>query len=696
MLPILLFILAAFPPLHPRAPWKPDRNLPRQSVQWIPLLRNPEIRFLTENQLSLTLDKSPGIARLHYYPVRRPVELTGKLDYNVLAKRTQLQDAAARLKFSQPLTEASYQWLPHRVTRLWEGAGSRIREEIAVHGNQAAIRLTRLAGAPLLVTLEAPAQRELESGIIVNSAPHQVTLETSAIFAIGVGYEPQPLTAPEQVFESAYRTWDYYFTALVPRLSTANQVLDRLYYYLFYVVRSSLFDIPYEPYQYPYTCPWKTGAIWQWTWNTGMNAVTERWLNDSSLAKAGTRLIAANNGSLYFGSYLHPFHPAPPWSIFDWYPEVDAAQKKLAGKDYAFLSVMPYSVPNAFLGIREVYLMTGDQSFLDQNLPLMHDYEQRARQLAPPGSILTPFPMMVDEFDYSLRWKPVQKTFTKGGQQRAFDVPVEMVDVNSYLYVLRRILEDAYTRRGDHKDAAKMHELAARTRREVNARFWDQAKNFYCDTRSDTHASTGVRAVSGFAPLYAGIAPPAQRKALLEALDNPKLFGAPYPVPSIELDHPDLDANLLTYGGDSLITTGVWTVVNALAAAGEDVRAADYLARAIRMMTAEGVSSSYSYNALTGHPNQAKHTLATQSAIVNDLIVRYIVGLNPVEGNAIDFHPMAATIAKGRLHYGPFRYKERHWIEVDQVPEGFRLTIDGTARSINTAHRVRITLRNRD
>ncbi|MCX6621894.1 MAG: hypothetical protein NTY38_12645, partial [Acidobacteria bacterium] len=123
------------------------------------------------------------------------------------------------------------------------------------------------------------------------------------------------LQSPQSVFDAALQTWDYYFTALVPRLATANPALDRLYYSLFYVVRSSLFDIPFQPYQYPYTCPWKTAAIWQWTWNTPMNAVTERWLNDSSLAKAGTRLIAANGGAMYFGTYLHPPHPAPPGSI---------------------------------------------------------------------------------------------------------------------------------------------------------------------------------------------------------------------------------------------------------------------------------------------------------------------------------------------------------------------------------------------
>jgi hypothetical protein len=727
MLGPLLLLLAAFPPLQPRAPWQPDPNLPRQKVEWTALLRNPEIRFLTDNQLSVTLDKTPGIAKFHYYPVRRRVELAGKLDYEILARETRFEGVGARVHFPFELRESNYEWRPDGVTRTWEGHGSRVREEITVQGNVAVVRLTRLAGAPLDVTIQGQLKDVCETATVngkpvlrfpdgvalapatANGSPAEITkgayalharLDATLAVVVAAGYQPESVAAdrdralatPQSVFEAAHATWDYYFTVLVPRLATANPALDRLYYYLFYVVRSSLFDIPFAPYSFPYTCPWKTGAIWQWSWNTPMNAVTERWLNDSSLAKSGLRLIAVNGGGLYFGTYLHPFHAAPPRSIFDWYPEVDAAQKKLEAKDYEFLSVLPYSVPNAFLGVHEVYLMTGDSAFLDENLPLMKAYELEARRRAPRGSVLTPFQMMVDEFDYSLRWKPVQGTFTKGGLQRAFDLPVEMVDVNSYLYVLRGTLADAYRERSDFAAERTMRQLAERTAREVNARFWDPTRDFYCDTRSDNHASTGVRAISGFAPLYAGIVPAERRAKLVAALDDPKGFGAPYPAPSISLDHPDLDPGLLTYGGDSLITTGVWTLVNALAASGEDARASKLLARTVEMMTRNGVSSSYSYNSLTGAPNQDKHTLSTQSAIVNDLIARYVVGLTPVAGDEIEFHPLAAALAGGQMHFGPFRYKDRHWVEVWQSGSTWRVTIDGASVTLATPRRVRLRL----
>ena len=707
-----------FPALKPRAAWKPDPTLQRQNVAWAELLQNSEIRFLTDNQLSLSLDSAPGVARFHYYPTRKHVDLVGKLDYGYLAKQTQFEGEGARVVFRDrngstiSLHEVNYVWRPDRVERLWKGGGSKVREEITVQGNVAAVRLVRVGGPPLDIVIRGSFTYQFETHTIgkqpvfcfangISIAPSMVgvtrvetikngyelrgTLESKIDFVAAVGYLPadvaadrtRAIGAPQKIFDTARDSWDFYFTAVVPRLLTANAHLNRLYYYLFYVVRSSMFDIPWEPYQHAYTCPWKTGAVWQWSWNTPMNAVAERWLNDSSLSKSGIQLIAKNGGAMYFGSYLHPFKPATPrLNIFDWYREVDEAQKKLEPKDYDFLSVIPYTVPNAFLGTREVYLMTGDKDFLRENLPLMMSYEEQARRRAEGGSLITPFQMMVDEFDYSLRWKPVQKTFTKGGLQRAFDIPVEMVDVNSYLYALRQTLAVAFRDLGQSADETAMQSLAKRTSADINRRFWDSKRNFYCDARSDNHESIGVRAISGFAPLYVGIVPPARREKLIQALEDSHGFGAPYPFPSVELSNPDLDPNLITYGGDSLITTGVWTLVNALAQIGENERASKYLGRAIEMMTKDGVSSSYSYNSLTGRPNQKKHQLSTQSAILNDLIARYVVGLTPRSDDVFEFKPIAASLAGGELKFGPFRYKDKHWIQVEQTKNAWHLSID--------------------
>lgn len=683
------------PPLVARPPWKADATLPRRSFDWERVLESRDIRLLADNQLTLRFESKPGIARVQYYPRRRPVQLVGKLDYSVLERETQHRSEGVGIQFidgagkSVHLGESGYRWRPHKVERKWSGADWEILEEITLLGNVAGLRLTKLRGPALHVeVMDASAPLDLVRMRV--PADSRFALDKPLTLFVAMGYEPQKVSAelaaceanPAALFERSRDMWDQYFTAMVPRLEANDERLVRLYYYQFYVVRSSLYDIPYEPYVYPYTCPWKTGAIWQWSWNTPMNAVAERWLNDSSIAKAGMLLIAANQGALYFGTHLRPLKLGlKNREILDWYPEMDRLQKRLEerDRDHEWLFVLPYTVPNSFLGIWEVYLMTGDREFLRANLPYMAGYEESARKRAKPGTLLTPFQIMVDEYDYSLRWKPVQSGFTKGGLQRGFDVPVLMVDFNVYLIELRRMLSRAYDELGLGVKAREMARYAEQSAADVNRYLWDEQRAFYTDARADNGALTGVRAISGFTPLFAGITPAVRTRALMAALDDPKGFGSPYPIPSIELRHPDLDPNMTTYGGDSLLTSGVWMIVNALVRNHEAARAKTYLHKAVEMVMHDGVSSSYSYNPITARPNQTRHTLSTQSAILIDLVGRYVAGITPRADDLFEFNPVALDPSRGPLKFGPFRYKQKHWITAEWTGNEYVITVDGAS-----------------
>ena len=69
----------------------------------------------------------------------------------------------------------------------------------------------------------------------------------------------------------------------------------------------------------------------------------------------------------------------------------------------------------------------------------------------------------------------------------------------------------------------------------VNELLWCPDEEFYFD-RDFQGCWTGVKAVSGFLPLFAGIADPAQAAALRRHLHNPSTFGAALPIPSVSLD----------------------------------------------------------------------------------------------------------------------------------------------------------------
>ena len=85
----------------------------------------------------------------------------------------------------------------------------------------------------------------------------------------------------------------------------------------------------------------------------------------------------------------------------------------------------------------------------------------------------------------------------------------------------------------EHAEAARSH--ADRIAQAANALLWSQQDGIYFD-RTFAGAWTGIKAVSAFVPMLAGIPSPAQAKALAQHLADPASFAAPFPVPSLALD----------------------------------------------------------------------------------------------------------------------------------------------------------------
>jgi hypothetical protein len=97
------------------------------------------------------------------------------------------------------------------------------------------------------------------------------------------------------------------------------------------------------------------------------------------------------------------------------------------------------------------------------------------------------------------------------------------------------------------------------------------------------------------------------------------------------------------------------------------------------MVMRDGASSAYSYNPITAHPNQARHTLATQSAILIDLVGRYVAGITPRTDGLFEFNPVALDPARGPMKFGPFRYKQKHWITTEWTGKEYVVTVDGAS-----------------
>ena len=114
-----------YAPLKARRPWVPGSIPALSPFDWESLLANKEIRFLTENQLSIYVDSEHGIYRIHYFPVRKRPQLAEKLNYALVAKENKFSCVGENIHFQNAdgtpaeVEESDYRWWPHKIERLW-------------------------------------------------------------------------------------------------------------------------------------------------------------------------------------------------------------------------------------------------------------------------------------------------------------------------------------------------------------------------------------------------------------------------------------------------------------------------------------------------------------------------------------------------------------------------------------------------
>ena len=324
--------------------------------------------------------------------------------------------------------------------------------------------------------------------------------------------------------------------------------------------------------------------------------------------------------------------------------------------DWAF--VMPYTTPLAVHGIWEIYQRTGDVEYLESHLDEMVEYEETLSAHDPDGDGLVDYNGMVDEYDYSIRWRTAVKGYKKGTESLLeFDRPLEMIDINAQLCLLREDLIRSARILGREGLERRIAERLEKTKAAVNSLLWDDERGCYRDMDAKTHEPTGVFSVAAYSALMAGIPSREQAERMVALLDDPKSFGSPWPVPSVTMDAEALDTTVITYGGDVLITSGVWTTILGLVRYGFEEKAREILWKVMEMVGGSGPTSSYSYDSLTGRPNMDRHQFCSQSAILSDLFLRYVVGFVPRADDIIECHPFALPTEWDHFEFGPLVWR---------------------------------------
>lgn len=120
--------------------------------------------------------------------------------------------------------------------------------------------------------------------------------------------------------------------------------------------------------------------------------------------------------------------------------------------------------------------------------------------------------------------------FDQDGPWLAVDFNAYAVSEMTHLSCMARVL-------GYEEEACRWAERRAEIAGLINQWLWDDERGFYLDRHADGRWCP-VMAVSGFLPLWAGIASSEQADRLAAHLTNPDEFWAPFPVPSVSLSDP--------------------------------------------------------------------------------------------------------------------------------------------------------------
>ncbi len=243
-------------------------------------------------------------------------------------------------------------------------------------------------------------------------------------------------------------------------------------------------------------------------------------------------------------------------------------------------------------------------------------------------------------------------------------IPIRLkgVDATVYIYELQKTLAWMAEKLGLPSDARTWRKKAKKTRRAILKLMWDPDSHFFADLKPGTWERSPYKPAVGFYPFMTDVAEKDHLSAVREHLLNPKEFWTPYPVPSSSLSDPysnpygEWKNKRLScpWNGRSWLMTNSH-VVDALAHAAQTLdprlkgHAADLLRRAIRMLFVDGDPqrpTSYEYyNPVTGQAPFFRGTDDYMHSWIVDLIIRYVAGLQPQDGNEIVIDPLPLRLS---------------------------------------------------
>ncbi len=452
--------------------------------------------------------------------------------------------------------------------------------------------------------------------------------------------------------------WRAYFAAL-PRFSSGDERLDTAWWYRWYGLRLNTIAPAAGNYRHPAVAEGIDYFRVPIAYSAPCHMLETRWMADGTLAWGSLLTFLDNqraDGSL--PNHVHLDHVAPSGIYHaDWGTRVLDVYRVHPDRE---------ALARAYEGLTRY----AGHFYRERDAQGSHLYDH-VNQWESGQEYMSRYVWVDDTAD---EWKPMKRRL-KG------------IDASVYVYALERALAEMSRILGRGEEAA-WDERADATRDAIRRLAWNPEIEAFVDCDPDLRRSQLVFALS-FYPFATDIAEERHLVSIRRHLLDPDVFWTPFPVPASPLTDPEFSAAPAWRGKR---TNCPWNgrtwpmtnshVVEALArASGLDPSlresTAHLISRFVAMMAFDGdpkrPNSFEHYNPLTGTPSAYRGIDDYMHSWVNDLLVKYVVGLRPdAEGALVDPFPFGLErVALSGVHL------RGHIVDVEVVRGAARVSVDG-------------------
>ena len=201
--------------------------------------------------------------------------------------------------------------------------------------------------------------------------------------------------------------------------------------------------------------------------------------------------------------------------------------------------------PIAGWGTYMVYRRTNDKEFLREMMPKLlkyHEWRYKYRDhdqngLCEYGGIDSKVYMGQWEsgMDVAVKFNGVKMLKNAEG---AYSFDQESIELNSYLCAEKFYLAYMLDELGEKEKAEKFRKEGRKLRKIIQEKFFEKETGFFYDRKLGTGELVKVIDISGWIPLFTGVATKEQAEMVKKNMLDPELFGTYFPFSSLNHKHP--------------------------------------------------------------------------------------------------------------------------------------------------------------